>query len=81
MKKKRNHILPFQFGIALLSPMLFFIFVSVWLQKKFHLGYWIFIVGIIIGALSILYQFYRLYFKMKKKSNLINKPVNYNLHE
>lgn len=40
-----------QFGLSALLPLCFFLFLAVWLQQKFALGFWIFIVLGILGVL------------------------------
>ena len=41
-----------QFGLSIIFPTLFFLWLAVWLQNKFHLGVWIVVVLGIIGILT-----------------------------
>ena len=41
-----------QFGLSIIFPMLFFLYLGVWLQTRFHLGIWIIIVFGILGLLT-----------------------------
>lgn len=41
-----------QFGFSLLFPMCFFLWLAYWLQGKFGLGMWIFVVLGIIGLMT-----------------------------
>ena len=41
-----------QFGFSLLFPMCFFLWLAYWLQSKFALGMWIFIVLGVIGLMT-----------------------------
>ena len=41
-----------QFGFSIIFPMLFFMFLGVWIQNRFGLGIWILIVFAILGLLT-----------------------------
>lgn len=41
-----------QFGFSIIFPTLFFLWVAVYLQNKYHLGMWILIVFGILGVLT-----------------------------
>lgn len=41
-----------QFGVSIIFPTLFFLWLAVWLQGKFGLGMWIVIVLGVIGVLT-----------------------------
>ncbi len=41
-----------QFGLSIIFPLLFFLYLGVWLQNRFGLGAWIVIVFGIIGLLT-----------------------------
>ena len=41
-----------QFGLSIIFPMLFFLWVGVWLQNRFGLGIWIIVVFGILGLLT-----------------------------
>ena len=41
-----------QFGLSIIFPMLFFLYLGVWLQNRFGLGIWIVAVFGILGLLT-----------------------------
>jgi len=41
-----------QFGLSIIFPTLFFLWLAVWLQSKFGLGMWILVVLGILGILT-----------------------------
>lgn len=41
-----------QFGFSIIFPMLFFMFLGVWIQNRFGLGIWILIMFGILGLLT-----------------------------
>ena len=41
-----------QFGLSVLFPLCFFLLLATWLQAKFGLGMWIFVIFGIIGLLT-----------------------------
>lgn len=41
-----------QFGLSIIFPTLFFLYLAVWLQNKFELGMWIVAVFGILGILT-----------------------------
>ena len=41
-----------QFGFSIIFPMLFFMFLGVWIQNRFGLGIWILIIFGILGLLT-----------------------------
>ena len=41
-----------QFGFSIIFPLLFFLYLAVWLQAKFALGMWIIILFGILGLLT-----------------------------
>ena len=41
-----------QFGLSIIFPTLFFLYLGVWLQNRFSLGLWIVIVFGILGLLT-----------------------------
>lgn len=41
-----------QFGLSIIFPTLFFLWLGVWLQSKFALGIWILIVMGVIGVMT-----------------------------
>lgn len=48
-----------QIGISTAIPVVFFIWGAAWLQKKFSLGNWILLAGILLGIASGLFTFYK----------------------
>ena len=47
-----NLALFMQLGFHIVSPILFMIWLTLWLKEKYALGDWIVLLGIIIGLLS-----------------------------
>ncbi len=41
-----------QFGLSIIFPLLFFLYLGVWLQNRFDLGIWILIVCGILGLFT-----------------------------
>ena len=41
-----------QFGLSIIFPMLFFLYLGVWIQNRFGLGIWIIVVFGILGFLT-----------------------------
>lgn len=39
-----------QFGINMITPIILFIIIALWLKEKFNLGDWIMILAIILGV-------------------------------
>ena len=48
-----------QIGVSTAIPVVFFIWGAAWLQKKFGLGNWVLIAGIVLGIVSGLFTFYK----------------------
>lgn len=86
MKKRKkllgNNPSPLQFGFTLITPLLLFLFFAIWIKSYFQIGYWIFVVGILVGVLSIFYQLWILYDRQEKKNQASQKEkYNYNTHQ
>ena len=60
-------ILVSQFGITMIGSVLICVFAGIWIQRIFDTGYWVIIVGILLGVLSMFNSFYRLYRRNKKE--------------
>lgn len=41
-----------QFGVSILFPLCFFLLLAAWLQNKFGLGMWIFVICGILGLMT-----------------------------
>lgn len=41
-----------QLGFSIISPLVFYILLAVWLRNKYSLGVWVLIVGICLGILG-----------------------------
>ena len=63
-----------QLGISVAVPLSVFVGGALWLQNKFVLGSWIVIVGVVLGVMLAIYEFYRM---MK----LLDKVGNKKKHE
>lgn len=68
-----------QLGISLIAPVLLCVFLSVWIQKRFQTGYWVVVVGIVLGIASMINTFYRFYKDQTDENN--KKPPGFNRHE
>lgn len=73
-------ILITHFGLSLITPVILCVLVSVYIQKQYHTGIWVVIVGIILGIASMINYFYRFYKKYSNEEN-DTKPSGYNRHE
>ncbi len=69
-----------QFGITTIASVLICVYASIWIQRFFHTGYWVVIVGILLGAFSMIYSFYRLYRHYKIKKEIDDYPPGSNDH-
>jgi ATP synthase protein I len=45
-----------QLGLSVIIPIIFCIYITGWLQRKFSPGNWILILGIIVGVISGFYS-------------------------
>lgn len=63
-----------QLGISVAVPLCVFVGGALWLQNKLVLGSWIVIVGVVLGVMLAIYEFYRM---MK----LLDKVGNKKKHE
>jgi hypothetical protein len=41
-----------QFGLSIIFPMLFFLYLGVWLQNRFGLGVWVLVIAGTLGLLT-----------------------------
>lgn len=85
MKKEqgiwKNLILITQFSISLVVPMLACLFVSLWIRAQWDTGYWVVIVGIVLGAATMVNTIYRFYRKHSKKAEKEEQAASgFNVH-
>jgi hypothetical protein len=73
-----------QFGFSIIFPMLFFLYLAVWLQTKFHLGIWITILFGILGLLTTVSTVKSCLHSLRKAaeeaSGTKERPVSFNDH-
>ena len=74
-----------QFGLSIIFPTLFFLFLAFWLQSKFGLGMWILIVLGIIGVLTSIQTTRSCLHSLRKAaeeaSGSKEPPVSFNEHK
>jgi hypothetical protein len=63
-----------QFGVSLISPILLCLFVSIWIQERFQIGYWVVIIGILLGIAAMMNTFYRFYKKYTSEEDKEKAP-------
>lgn len=68
-----------QLSVSLIAPVLLCVFLSVWIQKRFQTGYWVIVIGILLGIASMINTFYRFYKDQTDENN--KKPSGFNRHE
>lgn len=73
-------ILITQFGLSLITPVLLCVLVTVRIQKQYQTGYWVIVVGILLGLASMINTFYRFY-KKYTDDEKDAKPPGFNRHE
>jgi len=69
-----------QFGISLVSPILLCLFASIWIQKRFQTGYWVVIIGILLGIATMINTFYRFYKTYSSEYDDDDKTPESNYH-
>ena len=58
-----------QLGISVAVPLGVFVGGALWLQKRFAMGSWIVIVGVVLGISLAIYEFYRMMKLLDKVGN------------
>lgn len=73
-----------QFGLSILLPPCFFLWLAYWLQNRFNLGFWVMIV---LGILGLLISFQTAKANLKAMLKEVNRassqedpPVSFNSH-
>ena len=73
-----------QFGLSCLFPLCLFLYLAAWLQNKYNLGIWIFLVLGIIGFLTSISTARSCWRSMQKEAERISDkktpPVAFNDH-
>ena len=73
-----------QFGLSCLFPFCLFLYLAVWLQNKYALGGWIFLVLGLIGLLTSISTVRSCWHSMKKEADKLSDkkvpPVAFNKH-
>ena len=73
-----------QFGLSIIFPALFFLWLGVWLQNKFELGMWVLIICGIVGILTSVSTVRSCLRSMLKASEELSSrkepPVSFNDH-
>ena len=73
-----------QLGVSVAAPLGGFIWLSIWLYKRFDLGVWVVLVGIFLGiicAVDGMRTSLKAMEKMIKDTNDQPPPVSFNDHE
>ncbi len=69
-----------QLGISLVIPFVFCFLICFWLVKRFNIGYWVFIPGIILALGAFCSTAYKIYKSELNKENDKKGPVAFNEH-
>lgn len=74
-----------QLGLSVVSPMIVFLFLALWLQKQYALGAWVFWVGVALGSLCAISGFRQCLQLMEQITRRKDKqqpkpPVGFNDH-
>jgi len=73
-----------QFGFSVIFPTVFFLYLAVWLQNKFDLGFWILIVFGILGVLTSVSTTKSCLRSLRKAAEEVSgesqRPVSFNDH-
>jgi len=73
-----------QFGLSIIFPTLFFLWLAVWLQGRFGLGMWVLVVLGSIGVLTSVSTAKSCYRSMKKAADELSDrkdtPIAFNDH-
>ena len=73
-----------QFGLSCLFPFCLFLYLAAWLQNKYALGGWIFLVLGLIGLLTSISTVRSCWHSMKKEADKLSDkkapPVAFNKH-
>ena len=74
-----------QFGLSIIFPLLFFLYLGVWLQNRFDLGIWILIVCGILGLFTTISTVKSCLHSLCKAANEASgdkkPPVGFNDHQ
>lgn len=71
-----------QLGLSVAAPPLLTVWLSQWLQKRFELGAWVTIVGLVVGLISSacgLYQFYKSILRQSERDSE-KQPPSFDSH-
>ena len=81
LKAMRHLVWLTQLGLSLAAPPLLMIWLCWYLQKRFLLGSWVMVVGIVVGLISSgcsAYRFYRRTVQQNRKQE--KPPASFNRH-
>ena len=73
-----------QLGLSVAVPLAGFILLSVWIQRKWNLGKWVILVGVLLGVVSgidSLRQTLKTMGRMGKDKKEEPPPVSFNDHD
>ena len=73
-----------QLGICVAAPLGGFIWLGIWIQRRFNLGIWVILAGIFVGlvcAIDGLRTSLKAMERMKKDKHEEPPPVSFNDHE
>ena len=75
-----------QLGISVVSPLVIFIWGSVYLSRRFELGGWIILIGVFLGLYSAIYGFINIAQAMRREADAEEfeksaPPISFNEHD
>ena len=74
-----------QFGFSIIFPLLFFLYLGVWIQSRFGLGMWILVVFGILGLLTTISTVKSCLHSLRKAaeeaSGSKTPPISFNDHQ
>ena len=74
-----------QFGFSVLFPTVFFLLLAVWLQSRFSLGLWIFVLCGILGLLTTISTVKACLHSLRKAAEEASgtkaRPISFNDHK
>jgi len=75
-----------QLGLSVVTPLVLFIWGAVYLHRRFELGGWIVIIGVILGLYSAVHGFINIAQAMRREADAADReqdkpPVSFNDHD
>ena len=72
-----------QLGLSVAAPPLLLVWLAQWLQKRYELGAWVTLVGLVVGLVSSacgLYQFYKTILRQSERDTE-QQPPSFDRHD